>query len=72
MKKSNITGWQDVFTFTLVQTLKNKAFIVSYIIMLVMALVSMPLVSKLVSGSDDIITGPIPVNKVYINNVRRV
>jgi len=68
MKKSNITGWQDVFTFTLVQTLKNKAFIVSYIIMLVMALVSMPLVSKLVSGSDDIITGPIPVNKVYINN----
>ena len=41
MKKDNIRGWKDVFTFTLVQTLKSKAYIVSLIIMMVIAMISL-------------------------------
>ena len=45
MKKDSIRGWKDVFTFTLTQTLKSKAYIVSLVIMMVIAMVSMPLMN---------------------------
>jgi ABC-2 type transport system permease protein len=68
MKKSNITGWKDVFTFTLIQTLKSKAFIISYIIFIVLAMVSMPIISRFTSGGRSDINAPSPVKKVYVNN----
>lgn len=67
MKKSNITGWKDVYSFTLIQTLKNKAFIISFVFMLVLMLVSMPLLNRFVIG-DDNTNQSSPIQKVYINN----
>lgn len=68
MKKSNITGWKDVFAFTLIQTLKSKAFIISYVIFLVMSLVSMPIITMITRGGEKDDMGPSPVKKVYVNN----
>lgn len=71
MKRSNITGWKDVFSFTLIQTLKNKAFIISFLITLVLSFISMPLL-KMIKGGDgveNIDNGAASlVKKVYINN----
>ncbi|HEY5582900.1 MAG TPA: ABC transporter permease [Ruminiclostridium sp.] len=68
MKKSSITGWKDVFTFTLIQTLKNKTFIISTVILLVLSMVSMPIISMITSGARSDAKGPSPVGKVYIYN----
>jgi ABC-2 type transport system permease protein len=68
MKKSNITGWKDVFKFTLLQTLKNRAFIISYIILLFLAMVSMPLINMFTSQNEEDPNAPSPVKKVYIQN----
>lgn len=68
MKKSNITGWKNVFTFTLIQTLKSKAFIISYIIFIVLAMVSMPIISRITSSGRSDMNAPSPVKKVYVNN----
>lgn len=69
MKKDNIRGWKDVFRFTLTQTLKSKTYIVSLIIMMVLAIVSMPLMNMfLLKGTAE---GPerSAVEKVYFYNM---
>lgn len=66
--KSNITGWKDVYSFTLRQVLKSKAYLVSYIILILLVLVSMPITSKLLFNNTEDENAPSPVNKVYINN----
>jgi ABC-2 type transport system permease protein len=68
MKKSNITGWKDVFTFTLIQTLKSKAFIISYVILLVLAIASIPIISMLTGHGASDVNAPSPVKRVYVNN----
>lgn len=68
MKKNSLTGWKDVFTFTLNQTLKSKAFIISYAILLVLMLISMPIVSALTSKDNSGSTSPNTVKKIYVNN----
>lgn len=68
MKNSNISGWKDIFTFTLIQTLKNKAFIISYVILLVLAMVSMPVISTLTGSRGSDVNSPNPVKKVYVSN----
>ena len=68
MKKSNISGWKGVFSFTLVQTLKSKAYIISYVILLAIILVSMPLVNRITSGVAEDAGTPSPVKKVYVHN----
>jgi len=68
MKKSNISGWKGVFSFTLVQTLKSKAYIISYVILLAIILVSMPLVNRITSGVTEDAGTPSPVKKVYVHN----
>ncbi|MHB8130688.1 MAG: ABC transporter permease, partial [Mobilitalea sp.] len=68
MKKSNISGWKDVFTFTLKQTLKSKAFIISYVILIALAMISMPLINMISSSSKEDTSAPSPVTKVYVNN----
>lgn len=67
MKKSNITGWREVFSFTLKQTLKNKAYLVSFVILLVLATASMPLINMITGGMKEP-TGPNPIQKVYVYN----
>ncbi|WP_312371009.1 ABC transporter permease [Lachnoclostridium sp.] len=69
MKKSNVTGWKDVFTFTLIQTLKSKAFIVSFVIFIILATVSMPVLSMIMNKDDaKVEDGTNPIQKVYIND----
>lgn len=69
MKKDSVRGWRDVFTFTLTQTLKSKAYIVSMVIMMVIAMVSMPLMNIFLS--DGVTAGPekSAVEKVYLYNM---
>ena len=52
MKKSNIAGWKDVFSFTFIQTIKNKAFIISFLITLVLSLVSIPFLNLIKGGGN--------------------
>ena len=71
MKKNSLSGWKEVFRFTFVQTFKNKAFIISFIIMLILAIVSMPLISIILSDNTDSIeeaNQPSPIRMVYVNN----
>lgn len=68
MKKGNLTGWKDIFSFTLIQTLKSKAFIISYVMILVLSMVSMPIIRMITNGGNADANGPSPVKKVYINN----
>lgn len=67
MKKSSITGWKDICSFTLVQTLKNKTFVVSYVIMLILVLAMVPVINMITSASDTD-TGISPIKKVYVVN----
>lgn len=68
MKKSSITGWKDVFSFTLIQTLKSKAFIVSFIIFVVLSIVSMPVLSMIMNKDSKSEDATNPIQKVYIND----
>ena len=45
MKKESIRGWRYVFTFTLMQMIKSKAYLVTMAIMAIMAIVSMPIMN---------------------------
>ncbi|MFP4698351.1 MAG: ABC transporter permease [Eubacteriales bacterium] len=70
MKKSSILGWKDVFTFTLKQTIKKKPFIITCIVLLLFAILSMPIIhiitSSATEGENDLTLSPI--KKVYVNN----
>jgi ABC-2 type transport system permease protein len=68
MKKGNLTGWKDVFNFTLIQTVKSKAFIISYVVVLVLAMASMPIMRMITSRGSADVNGPSPVKKIYVNN----
>jgi ABC-2 type transport system permease protein len=68
MKKSNVTGWKNVFTFTLTQTLKSKAFIVSFVLFIVLAVISMPVLSMIMNKDTKVEDGTNPIQKVYIND----
>lgn len=69
MKKSDFAGWKDVFRFSLVQTIKNKSFIVSFLIMLTLSIVSMPLLNVILFKSDDKIDeSESPIETVYVIN----
>ncbi len=54
MKKSELRGSRDVFVFTLTQTLKNKAYIMFTIIMLVLAVASGPVLGLVMGGMEDV------------------
>lgn len=68
MSKFNITGWKDVYSFTLLQTLKSKAFIISYIVLVVFMLASMPAIRMITSSGGSDANASIPIKKVYIEN----
>lgn len=68
MKKSSISGWKDVFTFTLTETLKNRAYRISFLILALIALVTLPLVQYFTSDRGKDSNEASPVKKVYIQN----
>ncbi len=62
--KNKLSGWKDVFSFTLTQTLKSKPFIVSFVIMMVLALVASPvmsMISDVDSGNENY-----TITKMYV------
>lgn len=65
--KNRLTGWKDVYSFTLVQLLKSKAYKISLFILISLVLISMPLVSIILFNDEDV-NAPIPVEKVYVAN----
>ena len=69
MKKTDLRGWKDVFSFTVIQTLKSKAYIASLIIMCVIVLFSMPVMNLIMSedAMEDIEKSSI--EKVYVYNM---
>lgn len=68
MKNSSIHGWKDVFSFTLTQTLKSKAYIVSNVIFLVLVLISMPIITMFTSRGQEEAETANPIRMVYIDN----
>lgn len=68
MKNSNISGWKDVFSFTFIQTMKSKAFLISYVITLLIVALGLPVVSIFTSQTTGDSDTPSPINKVYIEN----
>ncbi len=68
MNKSNLSGWKDVFAFTFKQTMKSKAFLISFVILLIISAVSMPVISLITADNNVDANAPSPINKVYVNN----
>lgn len=66
--KNSISGWKDVFSFTLSQVLKTKAYLISYFLLVTLVLISMPLASSLLLNNTEDENAPSPVNKVYVDN----
>lgn len=62
--KNRLSGWKDVFSFTLAQTLKSKAFLASFIIMVILALVASPLMSMMSSTDEE--NENYTINKMYV------
>jgi ABC-2 type transport system permease protein len=65
--KNEIRGWKNIFLFTLTQTLKSKAYIVSFAIVLILSLVSLPAISLLSQGEEDA-DAKNAIEKVYVFN----
>lgn len=42
MTMFNLNGWKDIYSFTFIQTLKNKSFKVSFAILCILAAVVLP------------------------------
>jgi len=53
MKGSKITGWQDVFRFTFVQTMLEKSTIISLVIICTILLLSTPVVTLIKNQMND-------------------
>ena len=69
MKKDSIRGWRDVFTFTLVQMLKSKAYLVTMAIMVIMAIVSMPIMNIVMSDGISDGSKQSAIEKIYLQNL---
>lgn len=69
MKKDSVRGWKQVFTFTLVQTLKSKSYIVSLIIMLAIAMISMPIMNLVMADKTGTGEEKSAVEKMYLYNL---
>ena len=67
MHKSDFTGTGKVYRFSLQQLIKNKANIVSSVIMLVLALCAVPLIT-LIAGENSSSGEPMDTAVVYIQN----
>lgn len=69
MRKDSCKGWKNVFSFTLTQTLKSKAYRGSLIFMLLLILVSMPLMNLIMSDSTLDGTEASNIDTVYVFNM---
>lgn len=63
--KSKLSGWKDVFCFTLTQTLKSKAFIVSFVVLVVLALAASPVMSMISNQEEN---DNYTIKKLYLSD----
>ncbi len=63
--KNKLTGWKDIFRFTLIQTLKSKAFIVSFVILIVLALAASPVINMINKEGEN---SSYTINKLYVSD----
>lgn len=69
MRKESIRGWKDVFTFTLLQTMKSKTYLISLFIMVFLAIVSMPVFNMIMSKTGTDGAERSALEKVYLYNM---
>lgn len=67
MKKSDFAGFSYVFKFTLRQTLKQKSFIVAFVIMFIVAIAAFPVIA-IVQKKDGGSSSSSSVEKLYVIN----
>jgi len=65
MSKGNITGWKDVFSFTLKQNAKNKVLRVTTLILLIIAVAAVPVIMAF-GESDDSTKDAFTVDVIYV------
>jgi ABC-2 type transport system permease protein len=63
-----ISGWRDVLSFTLIQTLKSKSFIVSYLILLILVTATIPVIGYFSKSGEKDPNAASPIKKVYVSN----
>ena len=68
MNNDSIRGWRNVYTFTLVQMLKSKAYLVTMAIMVIMAMVSMPLMNLVMADGISDGSKQSAIEKLYLYN----
>ena len=68
MKKDSIRGWRDVYTFTLIQMIKSKAYLVTMAIMVIMAMVSMPIMNLIMADGISDGSEKSAIEKLYLYN----
>ena len=62
MKLKELKGWQKVFAFTFMQTIKGKSILISTLIMCLVTAFAFPLMQSLTGQGD------ISLKKLYIQN----
>lgn len=67
--KNNLSGWKNVYSFTLNQVLKGKAYRISFFIMALLFLASLPVASMLLFNNTGNGDDTSPIKKVYVNNM---
>lgn len=65
MKKSDYIGWKDVFSFSLVQGMKQKAYYGFLIVMCVLLIFSLPVISLISSKEEEAYTSEVTKLTVY-------
>lgn len=68
MRKDSCKGWKNIFSFTLIQTLKSKAYRGGLIFMVVLLLVSVPLMNLLMGNAAMDGSEGTDIEKVYVVN----
>ena len=53
MRKSEFRGWKEVFRFTLIETWKNRSFLIFMILMWIVCFLTVPVLSLLTGGNKD-------------------
>lgn len=68
MKTSKVNGWKDIFSFTFTQTVKSKSYRVSFAILIILCMVSMPIVNMIFGNKDTDENKVNAIETVYVDN----
>lgn len=66
MKESRFTGWQKVFSFTLIQTIKTPAMIFATILLFAVALLALPVMSLITGDGEEKVKESTTIERLVI------